>query len=265
MNNRSLRTPDFDPQPIRICSKEGLPARKFFQFEICGASPFILQFGPQAAMAIPQALEGRAAVLLSCAGNGNLGNARIHTQIHVAYRCEAENFLLENQVGFALPGLQQFGLTRARFKRGLQPAFCSQSRDNLVAGIPCQDTAVEWSRSIGRERPLHLLVGLIGIADFAAAAYGNLSGQANFLTISSTGQLVQSEGPERLYLPRTGIDPVSAHIGAVDGSLQRRKRFRPGRKFHFGGQPSTIEERTETQPAKTRPAGNWWHSPQVSI
>src|ERR1700729_2270436 len=118
-------------------------------------------------MAMPDAPDGRAAVLLSGAGNGNLGNARIHSEktfdtggfrlAGMARGGEVENALVENQVGFAPPGLQQFCLARASFKRDLQAAFDGPDRNHLPARIPRQDTVVERNRSARPERSFYLI------------------------------------------------------------------------------------------------------------
>ena len=115
---------------IGVGGKAGVPARKLLQFSPGAASLLLLQFAAQAAMSMPDALDGRAAVLLSGAGNGNLAHARIDSEktfdidgfrlIHMARGGEVENALVQNQVGLALPGLQQFCLARASFKRDPQ-------------------------------------------------------------------------------------------------------------------------------------------------
>ena len=56
---------------------------------------------------------------------------------------QIDNAFVENQVGLALPGLQQFCLARASFKRDLQAPFDDPDRNHLLARIPRQDTVVE--------------------------------------------------------------------------------------------------------------------------
>ena len=74
---------------------------------------------------------------------------------------QIKNALVENQVGLALPGLQQFCLARASFKRDHQAAFDGPDRNHLLAPIPRQDTVVEPSRTIGPERSFDLIAGLV--------------------------------------------------------------------------------------------------------
>src|ERR1700688_2422972 len=84
MQNRSLRTPSPDPQPdvpevfknnrllrasgvlndllryyvVGVGGETGLLARQFPQLALCAASLFLLEFGPQAAMAMSDAFDG---------------------------------------------------------------------------------------------------------------------------------------------------------------------------------------------------------------
>lgn len=229
---------------IRMCGETGLPARQFAQFALCAASLLLLQLGPQAAMAMPNALDGSAAVLLSSAGNGNLGNAQVHAQkavnidgfrlIYIAGCGEVEKALVQDQVRFPLAGFQQRNLARASFKPDLKATFYGPYRDSI--GFPRQDAVIEGDRPVRPERPLHLLVQLVGIADFADASHGNLSGQPELIPRIGVSQLVQSELPEGLRLPCAGADPVAAGISRVERFGERREGFRRGGKFNLGGE-----------------------------
>ena len=278
MQNRTLRTLSPDPQPdvlevfknnrllrasgvlndllrdyvIRVCGETGLPARQLPQFALCAASLLLLQFGAQAAVAMPHAFDNRTAVLLSGAGNGNLGNAKVHAEkavdvdrfrlIDIAGYGKVEDSLMQDQVGFTLPAPQKFGLARASFKTDLHPAIDGPDRDDI--GFPRQDSVIEGKRAIGPERSLDLLVELIGIADLADAAHDYLGRQAELVPRPGICQLVQRELPEGFGFPCAGADPVAAGIGGVQRVEQRREGVRRGGEFHFGGQlhTSSIED-----------------------
>ena len=145
---------------------------------------------------------------------------------------QIENALVENQIGLALPGLQQFCLARASFKRDLQAPFDDPDRNHLLARIPRQDTVVERQSLRRRNVRFTLLPGLYASRDFADAPRYHLSRQAElFAGRTSTSAYAKRTARTSGVFHARMLTGVAAGASNVDCFLQRRQGFRRGRKL----------------------------------
>ena len=231
---------------IRVRCKPCFLAGQFLQFALCGASLLLLQFGAQAAVSMPNGLNGRPAVLLSVAGRSNLSNTKIDAEkpididgvrcIHVADRSKVEDAVAQDQIGLSLPGLQEFSLSGAGLERDLNPSFKRPDGDSLDRQIPGQNAVIERECPIWPERSLGLFVQFVGIADLADTADYNLSGQAEVFPGIGVGQFVQSELPESFGFPGAFADPITTSISFAKRVPQSGGRIFRRYELYFGNQ-----------------------------
>ena len=259
---------------IRVSGETGLPARQLFQFSLCAASLLLLQFGAQASMPVPHALDGRATVGFAVAGRCDFRDAEVHTEkvidiggfgiVDVAGRGEIEYAALENQVRFPLSGLQQVELSRTSLKRNPDSPVNGPDGHGLRLQVPGQNAVVIRDRAFVAKYPLGLLVQLVSIADFSCASNHHLGRQRKTLSRVGIAEFVDCELTEYLRLPGATADPVAAGISQMESIKQCDTRRIIGNQFDFRGQlhyPSSIE----TKLAKSNPAESRRYPPQELI
>ena len=289
MQNRSLRTPSPDPRSyprkflngntslrasggfndvfrntvIRVISETGLLARKLFQFSFCAATAILLQFGAQAAMAMPDALNGGSAVGFTVAGGGDYSYTKINAdkrlhidriwRVRVADCGEIEVRSVQNKITLSLSGFQQIQLARTGLKRNLQATIHGPDGDDLCFHIPRENPVIVGDGPELPELPLDLLVEFIGVANLADAADGNLGRQSEFTLCVRVAELMDRELTERFCFPCPLTDPVATGIGSLHRVIQRGEGFWWRNQFDFSDElhyNSSIEE----NPAKSNPA-----------
>jgi len=151
---------------VGMPTKAGFFARKFLEqslrgfpaFAMCVGRGFGLQLGAQAAMAIAHRVDRLARIDLSIRIYRDMDDAEVKPEnllafgwngfIHLARGGEQELITKQNQIGFALPRLQQFTLRVAADKWNSHPTVNRPNRNFALVNLPAPNTVVRGDRQV---------------------------------------------------------------------------------------------------------------------
>ena len=231
---------------IQFSGKAFLFQRSFLQKTLRRLRILALKFRAQSAMPLAQVPNVRTTKALPVAVGSDASNTQINAQEairlirgrlnHVDGAKEKPSAFAENQIAFTLARVQQHAFTRATDEGNLLAPVERPDR-NVIQTI-AQNPVIIGHRAVLAENPLLALVEFISIGDFGNYAHGHLSRQAELITDSLVGELVQLELTESLGLPGCARGFIGGGIRSLKCLFERgdllgsRFKFQPDSQFH---------------------------------
>ncbi len=221
---------------VGVFGKTSLFARKFFQFALCRARAFGLQFGTQAAMAMAHVVDVTCRVDFAIRIHRDIRHTQIHAKRELDFlqfrffyfaRCLKKELVAEqDQVCFAQARLEQRALSFAADQRDAKPTFYRPDRNRRVIHAPRQDAVIVSNAASRFEFAARLLVQLVGIGNFGDDADCHLCGEVELgvnIFVTQVMQIILLEG---LGLPGLLAHELAGDICRFQCALERISLFR---------------------------------------
>ena len=163
-------------------------------------------------------------------GRGDVRHAEVHAQggFHIAQfgigdlarRQQEEHPVEKHEIGFPLPGDQQFKLARACPKRDRLATVQRPERDFPSFQLPRQDTVIVGDAAQRLEGALHCTVQAVGIRHLRQTADHHLRRQAEAFLRLIIRQVLHPVAVEGLRLEYAGADVVARGIRLLKRLLE---------------------------------------------
>lgn len=238
----------FADRVIYVFGKTALFASKLFQAPPRRFGAALLEFRSPP-LAIPHIVQHAAAVVRSVRVAGDVGDTQVNPKhvvnvlwigfLHRARYQQIPVATVEQQIAFALPGVQHLPLAFAAHERdGLSPGK-GPDRERRVGQRKREDAVIVGDTDKRSECALRARVPFVGITHFRQTTHGHLGRQAKLVTHIVVDQFLQRVLSKRARLPGHMTDVVACSICLLQGALQggllvrRREQFDVGDDFHI--------------------------------
>lgn len=246
----------FTDAVVGVFGKTAFAARKPFQLAFRRARTFGLQFGSQASVTTAHVVDVAGFVDYSITVNGNIGNAQVHPQrtfhvnglwfVHFASSGEEEHSLVQPQVTFSLPCLEQFQLPLSAYKRDAKtPVYCP-NRNGLVLQSPGQDAVIVSDATRCLEGALSLAVKFVSVRDFGNHPNRHLRRKSELLPYRLIALVMQVVLPKDFGFPRRITHKLTGGVGLFQRPLERVGLFGSREQFDLSYQLHANNYSTNT-------------------
>lgn len=244
----------FTDAVVGVFGKTAFAARKPFQLAFRRARTFGLQFGSQAAVTMAHVVDVAGGMYLSVTVNGDIDDTQIYAQrafnvnwlrfVHFASSGKEEHSLVQPQVTFSLPCLEQFQLPLSAHKRDAKPPVYRPNRHGLVLQSPGQDAVIVSDATRCLEGALSLAVKFVRIGNFRNRSYRYLCRKAElfpYRLIAFVVQVVLSKG---FCFPGGVADKSAGGVGLFQRPLERVGLFGSREQFDLSNQLHAFDDNT---------------------
>lgn len=234
---------------VGVFGKTPFLSRKPLEFALGRPCAFGLQFGPQAAMTIAHVTDVTGRVCLSIAVYGNINYTEVNPQhafninrlgfVHFARSREEKYPLVQSQIAFSLPSLEQFQLPFSTYKGYAKPPVHRPNRHALILQAPGQDAVIVGDTTSRSENAFGFTVKFVRISNFGNYPYHHLRRKVELFSyrlIALVMQVILSEG---FCLPSRVVDELTSSIGLFQRMPKRicllgsEEQFDLCIQFHF--------------------------------
>jgi hypothetical protein len=235
---------------VRIGCEPSFFGLAFLQKALRGDRAFALKFSAKSAVSMAESIDRSAREHLSIRVDGYVPNAEIDTEyavnvdrvgfLDIRSGEKEEVAIAKNKVRFALPGLKKLFCSFATSIRYLHPACDRPDGDELLIGVPTEDSVIECDTSVNLKPALGSPVELVGISDLCDTANNHLGGQVELGANGRIRQLVEIILAKDVAFPCPFRDTVTGRVGGLNRLFQRfvlflrRQEFYLCSKFHLG-------------------------------
>lgn len=231
---------------VGVFLETSLSSTDLAQLATRGLRAFALQVAATMGVDAALLLNCRAAERLPIGVSREIDDAKIDAKrvrnvnrVGISYfagGCEKEAIAEQDQVAFALPGLQQFALALPADKGNMQATVNCPDRDRRLANVPAQDTVIVYDSTVRLERALSFAVELVSVSHLRQQAHNYLRRQAETFLDLVVQQLVQVKRLEGLRLPGSRADIVTRFVGEFQRAVQRVSLSSIGQEFDLCNQ-----------------------------
>jgi len=236
---------------VRPFCEAGLAAGQRFEAAFGRVCAFALEFGAQATMAIAHRVDRAGRVDFTIRVDCDVDDAQVNAQdafdvlwrgfFNFAGRGEKEFVTEQNQVGFALAGLEKFSLMLAAHEWNGHASI--HRPDGNRVGSPAQNAVVVSQTPHRLELATHTPGQLVSIGDLGDTAHRHLRREFELLAHRSITQVMEVILPEGLRLPGLLADKLTGGIANSQRLLKGLGLFGGGQEFDLRDQfhTSSIE------------------------
>jgi hypothetical protein len=196
---------------VGVGLKTGLLTTKFLQLAPGGLRTLALQFVAHPLMALTILFNRGAREVLAVTGSGDVGHAHIDAKKAIniggvgrfffAGSKQVELATNQAKVCFTVLTLQQVSLVVAANEGDSFPASQCPDANELLVGVPTEDSIIVGDAAMQLEGALRFLVQLVPVRNFGDAPHDQLGGQPKVRTNVGVDKLVQVVLSEGLLFP----------------------------------------------------------------